>query len=444
MNIIRDRLRLHSAPDRGMTLIEVMVAIFIFGLVSIGLIYTMTSVLSVTRDSRVRQVAANLAAEEIDLARDIEDVANYGGGVRNVTLNGDTFTVTRTSSWVTNDSTSGPSCGTTGGTLRYKQIRVEVTWGGMRGDTGVISDTLINPNERVTHPDFGTIMVTVANSVPKGFAGVTVTARKAGTSTVVTTGVTDSNGCAYLLMVPPGYYDLTIQGASHEEFISAGTGGTPFEVTNSVAGEASAVLFEVNLAAAVNVNYVHDGSAVAHDQLPTNWVTSLIGGAGTTVSERSGNTFFPRIRVVPDTEVTLVAGDIRTCNAADPQNWSETSTQFQGERIAPVSLESGETLSVDVPVRLVELENVEDAPIQAISQNAGPGCGTPVILTFAADDDDDRLIALPYGHWQFKKGSYSWWSGWTYSTIGSGNINVFGSDSKSGDTAVLDPRVTKP
>lgn len=442
---ISDRLSSGSAPERGMTLIEVMVAMFIFGLVSIGLIYTMTSVLSVTRDSRVRQVAANLAAQEVDLARDIEDVANYGGGVRDVTLNGDTFKVTRTSSWVTNPTTTLPSCGTSGGTLRYKQIHVEVTWGGMRGDTGVITDTLINPNERVTHPDFGTIAVTVQNSVPTGFAGVTVTAREQGASTIVETAVTDANGCAYLLMMPEGYYDLTIEGPSHEQFISVSTGGTPLEVTNAIPGESSEVLFEVSVAATLNINYVHDGTSVTLDQLPVNMDTSLISTVGTNVARR-GTDPFPGIAVVPLASTTVVAGDIIKCLANDPQRWEENGDWFAGERVPAVAADSGDVITVDVPVRLVEMRDLDGLFVTAVSRNNGPGCNTPLKYEFTESTSDSRFIALPYGHWQLYAGGSL---GSTYYDLGdygheyfrvTGNDSIYSSDK----TVLLEPRVDRP
>ncbi len=66
----------------------------IFALLSTGLLYTMLSVLSVGRDSRARQVAANLAAEEIDLARDASSLFDARAGrAPPCDLNGDTFHV---------------------------------------------------------------------------------------------------------------------------------------------------------------------------------------------------------------------------------------------------------------------------------------------------------------------------------------------------------------
>ena len=441
MKIVRDRLGIDSERETGLSLIEVMVAMFIFGLVAMGLIFTMTSVLVLNRDSRVRQVAANLAAQEIDLARDVEDVPNFGGGTRTITLNGDTFTVDRISTWEVNPAAVGATCGTGGGTLKYKRIRVEVSWGGMRGSTGVVSDTFINPNERVNHPDFGTIMVTVKDVAGNGLGGVTVNATPDGGGSVTTSATTDANGCAYLLMVPPGTYDLTLVGPSGENYIDISLNAEPVEVATSLAGVSSTSLFEVDVAGILDVDYLHDGTTITNMQLPTNLGTSLISTYDTVLSERDKNSRFPKIPVAPFTSFTLIAGDIRDCLSADPQQWPETLTQFEGERGLPVSADSGVTTDVVVPMRLVWVDDIEDRYVTAVSQDSGPGCNTTITLRFSEeDDDDDRLIALPYGHWNLYKGNSP---GSTSSNITSGDIDVYGNDTKTGRTVSLDPRVNK-
>jgi hypothetical protein len=250
-------------------------------------------------------------------------------------------------------------------------------------------------------------------------------------------------------MVPPGYYDLTIAGASHEQFVSAGTGGTPFEVANSIAGSATEVLFEVNLAGAVNVNYVHDGVPVPADQLATNMSTSVINTAGTTVTRRGDNPAFPRVSVIPETSTTVVAGDISQCTANDPQAWGETSTHFAGERIPEVAPDSGELVDVNVPVRTVEMSGWNGYFITAVSRNTSPGCSTSQKLQFTKSTIGNRLISLPYGHWRLYAGlSLGSTSGWGATLLDDNDFMVTGNDSiyrTSGDDyLLLEPRVRKP
>src|SRR5690554_2128846 len=173
----------------------------IFSMIATGVLYTMMSLLSVTRDSRARLVATNLAAQEIDLVRDYDnvfDVLEYDPPLE-TTLNGDTFTINRQAEWVSNPD-DVVACGAGVGTLRYKQVRGTVSWENMRsGVEPVTSDTLISPNSRINDPERGTILVTVKNGIGEGVGGIPVTAKKASSPALTTT--TDSQGCAYLLMV---------------------------------------------------------------------------------------------------------------------------------------------------------------------------------------------------------------------------------------------------
>ena len=50
--------------ESGFTLVEVIVAMGILMIVMTGFLYTITSSLSITRDTRTRVVAANLASQD--------------------------------------------------------------------------------------------------------------------------------------------------------------------------------------------------------------------------------------------------------------------------------------------------------------------------------------------------------------------------------------------
>src|SRR4051812_19855589 len=111
-----------ARDDDGMSLAEVVIAMVIFAIVSVGLVYTMLATMSMTRDSRAREAATNLAAEEIDLARAVSDPFALLDSSRTVTLNGDQFAVQRDTQWVS-DPAADYTCGASGGAgsaLRYK------------------------------------------------------------------------------------------------------------------------------------------------------------------------------------------------------------------------------------------------------------------------------------------------------------------------------------
>ncbi|MCL2423376.1 MAG: hypothetical protein FWD11_05705 [Micrococcales bacterium] len=151
--------------DDGFGIAEVMVALLLFAMVSMGTLYAITSMLQITRDARNRQVAANLAAQEIDRVRAAADVLSVADNSYSSTQNGTTFHLARSSAWVPapGDTTAGP-CGTSGGPqgLRLKQIVVTVTWDGMRPTSPpVTSNTVLNPRDRLVDEKKGTILVTV-------------------------------------------------------------------------------------------------------------------------------------------------------------------------------------------------------------------------------------------------------------------------------------------
>ena len=78
-----------------MSLIEVIAAMLIGGDLG-GRGIPGCLVISQTRDTRSRAVAANLASQEIDLVRDAADLFALVDKATSYNLNGDTFTVART------------------------------------------------------------------------------------------------------------------------------------------------------------------------------------------------------------------------------------------------------------------------------------------------------------------------------------------------------------
>ena len=115
VNALRHRLSLAGTRDAGFSLIEVVVALFVFTIIATGTAYALLSVIQLNRDSRVRHVAANLAAEEIDLAHGAADIITLGDLARDRVLGTDTFHITRTTAWVastgTDDALYESTCG---------------------------------------------------------------------------------------------------------------------------------------------------------------------------------------------------------------------------------------------------------------------------------------------------------------------------------------------
>ena len=101
----RVRLRAHirrakgNCDESGMTLLELVVAFLIFGILMLGIAHTMGSALSMTRTNRHRSVAANLASERMDTIRSM-DFASIAASTQTVDIDGITYTVDTSRYWV--------------------------------------------------------------------------------------------------------------------------------------------------------------------------------------------------------------------------------------------------------------------------------------------------------------------------------------------------------
>ncbi|GIG35117.1 type IV pilus modification PilV family protein [Cellulomonas pakistanensis] len=410
---IRQRLRQHD--DAGVTLVEVIVAMMIFALVSTGFVYTMLSVLSLTRDSRSRGVAANLAAEEIDLARDAEDLFDLVDESRAVELNGDTFQVVRRASWVT-DPDEEFSCGGAGGLgggdsgqLRYKRISVEVTWGGMRSGTEPVrSTTVINPDQRLNDPNLGTIIVSVLDGAGLGSQGISIGASPSVGSVI---SATDAQGCTYVLKVPPDDYTISV---SRSGYIDSSQNTTSSQAVTVVGGQSATVGFQYDRAATFTTTLAANAPAGTAVRVPTNLQTTFANTYGTfgRTPSSGGGTLTQRFPLHPfSSGYEVFAG---TCVAADPLQWPEEvvgSQTFRADRQPAVAATPGGAASTGVAMGIVTVRGGSSSVshLKAVSVNPTtpglPGCASTQTLAFGdVIRTGSGTIALPYGTWQLYRG----------------------------------------
>ncbi|MDP9435376.1 MAG: type II secretion system GspH family protein [Actinomycetota bacterium] len=187
-----ERLRPHE--DDGLTMVETVVAMLVFGLFAAFAARLMVTVTDVTRGNAQRLVAGNLAAQHVEQLRGT-GALNLPDG-RSVApeqpvVGGTTYTLTRRVRFVA--SQGGASvCAGSADTLAYKMVTVEVTWPRMGRTRPVRSDTLRTVGIGKTAADVkkGTLAVEVLKADGTPHSGVTVTVTPGPL-----TAVTGADGC---------------------------------------------------------------------------------------------------------------------------------------------------------------------------------------------------------------------------------------------------------
>jgi len=459
-----------------MTLIEVLVAMFIFSVISVGFIYGMLTVLSITRDSRATQVASNLASQEIDLARATPDLFALGtvSARPDKTINGDVFHTKVVAEWVS-DIGSGLQCGTTSGggagaPLRYKRVDVTVTWDSMRSPSSAVhSYTIINPKERINDPALGTILVSVTTDAGIGVQGVTVSATPAspanGAVALTTTpALTDLQGCSYVLKVVPGNYIVSVTKSGH---LSSGSQSEDQVATPTVnpvvvaAGKSTSQSFIYDSAARFDLTYASN-SAVSGIRIPSNLDTSFLHVRGLSVSAATTSSLartvarFPfasgAYNIMAGKYVAAAPGDGAVpatpgCVAVDPTAWprvTEGAVIFGAPDPAIPGAVPGVAQPAGVAMGVFSLTGAKNRWVKAVSVDGSPRCANTMTYTFNRLPNDAAgdaaIIALPFGSWKLYTGT----DATTQVTAVSANRMIpstRGTSTPGTDVLLLDPRV---
>ncbi|KQR53788.1 hypothetical protein ASF88_02750 [Leifsonia sp. Leaf336] len=453
MSISRILRRLDG--DDGLTLIEVMIAIFVFGIIATLVAFSMTSSLVRVRESRAREIATNLAAQEIDYDRSVSNVFTIDSDAWTQVVNGTTFHISRKADWVpTNNSTV--ACGAGGGTLQYKKLNISVSWDGqVAGTSPVTANSIIAPNSRINDPMLGTIIISVTSSTGAGTEGVTATVSPSSTNPngavalAAQPAATDSNGCTYALKVTPGNYDVKL---STPNYVDIKQNPNPVVSTLPVSGGGvGKAPFTYDNGALYSLQYT---SGVPPTNLPVTFV-SVVGGVytqtlGTTASIRlfpfaDGYSAFAGAYVAP-------VGSNPTCLTVDPAAWTTPASGdgATGKAVgaAPAAGPGG---SGPMPVAsgVVKVSGLTVGRyVTAVSQSPVSGSGDPGCaistpnLTFGPVTATTMTYVLPFGAWKLYTGTSS---GSTTTSIPTTSMTpVTRAIVTAPSTITLDPRTVGP
>ena len=180
--------------DSGLSMVELLMAILIFGIAATAIMSGFISALKSTRSDRNRVQASTLAAREIEITRNEFNATSSGpanlqaatyvvdghplpGGTAGQPLVVDQtgYTVIRNVEPLVAGTGVSPCDG--GSSVAYPQfqVTVTVTWSSMAGVQPVTNTTVLTPPKGVISSTYGYVAVKVLNSAGTASSGRTVT-----------------------------------------------------------------------------------------------------------------------------------------------------------------------------------------------------------------------------------------------------------------------------
>ncbi len=390
--------------QQGFTLIELVVAISLFAIMSSAIVASISSGLNLTRNNRNRAVAANLASQRMDQLRAMSFTqleAQLGTQAPQTVVvpnpGGTPYTVTTTVNPVPVNSTSDPcdANGTSTNDLVFR-VDVSVTWPSMHGVTPADAHTVISPPVGLyDQTGLGFLGVKVLGADGKAVSGVPVTVTPAVTPA---TNSTDTNGCAFFSGAAAGSYVVSLGSAG---YVDRQGNPSPTQTVGVTANTITQVGFDYAQAATLNVTLAGNGGAT----VPSNVAVTLgdtdfqpngthaFTGSGTT---RSIGNLFPTTA-----GYTAWAGD---CADADPEGSSASGPYWQGgQRGAPVAVTPGQSAATTITLPSVSVSvqqgGVALAGTDVVAVHASDtGCPSGESYDLGATDSTGTVTAaLPYG-----------------------------------------------
>jgi type II secretory pathway pseudopilin PulG len=205
---------------KGFSIIEVLISVFVLGVVVVGMFGFITLILKSTHDAQRRIVATALANEKMEMIRNLsyDDVGTMGGvpagpipQTEEVTRNNSTYTVTTDIRYI--DDPFDGSGNADSINADYKQARVEVLWNSNISSRTVLLITQITPSGVEGGSSLGTLIFQALDSAGAAVAGATVRLTNSTVSPVVDlTTFTNDDGTITIPGLTPsvGTYEISV------------------------------------------------------------------------------------------------------------------------------------------------------------------------------------------------------------------------------------------
>lgn len=405
--------RLHRHDDEGLTLVEVVVALTLFGVLLSTVSVALTSMLTKVRSNQNRTVAANLAQRVIDRLHAVPAAQLPEGAMPTQTFRngGDVFTVNASATTVT-DGASGVTTTSEcegSGALNAKRLTVVVTWAGMGSTRPVRTDTLRQLTTGELDLAKGGVSIRVVDRAGQPVGGQRVTLSPGNQP-----DDTDPFGCASFTGLTAGSYTLTVTQvtAPGSQARVDWSGSTSPTRTVTVIGGAQTRLEDI----------AFDRQA----QVRLTWPTDsrypmLLGGtvqAGAGLGSSAfvgGDRSYPPCGTAPSAPCATSTSTSATIGGLFPfstgyQYWAGWCSDARPTSSVPTAtVTPNATSTVAAPVALIQVQTVDNknAPTSSpddITIRNNAGCYSAV--TGRTSGGTGQLwLSLPAGTWTFTSAS---------------------------------------
>lgn len=393
--------------DAGTTIVEIVAAVTVFALTVTASTQMLVSGLGAMQSSQGDVVAGNLATQMLEkiIGQPFSTTASQVSApiVTTQTSGGVSYTLTQTTQWVTQGSTTSDcSVGSGPGSEQLLQVQVAVRWPQMKGSTPVTAATTLTPPVGAYQTSSGNISVGVLNAAANPAAGVTVTITNLSTKQQMSI-VTPSDGCAFFAFIATGSYKVSLQASG---YVDSQEVSSPTKTTSVTSGQTSVVGFnEYDQASTIVASFP------ATAPLPAGNIPLALDNTGLDVRPYDVS---PTPALTGGTETVAplfpyTSGyDIwsGSCAYNDPGGVTSSSNPiYPGAPPPPlVTMTPGQSSSVTVPMQPIAVKvshngsPVSGASITAVEDDPSP-CASPSYTLTATDSNGSSLTELPYGQY---------------------------------------------
>lgn len=392
--------------DRGASLIEVVIACVLLGILSTAVLTIVLQTQAAGVQNRNRVAASNLAAREIDLVR-----ADFGrsddrpmaiaaqGTVVNqnplkttdvvgqpLVVDGVPYTVRRSSQW--NVTGNGESACDGGALVNYPTlaVTVTVTWPNMGSVQPVVSSASLAPPKDAgidTGDSFVAVRVRDSQGQPNAGRGISVVGGGA-----TKTGTTDAEGCA-VVQVSPATGGGTMYSATVTDsgYVDISSGANPSKSVGVVkTGQLNNnVTFQVDRAVTVNLRLVDETGAPLADADAAGATLTLVAAETSAASN--------------ETPVTATGGTTTVGGLWPTGYGAYFGTTAPASGFPSVSVAPGATVTLDVVFTSARVVFTA-LPEGTTTMLAAPGTTADCAGTGIRPVDPSAVTLLP-GTWSF-------------------------------------------